>query len=67
MMSRGRASSRPPGGCAREDRERVPAGVGPDGDIVAYSSLRTHMGCPVVYDGGSTCAASGAWTITSAR
>ena len=31
----------------------VPGGVGPDGDIVAYSSLCTHMGCPVVYDGGS--------------
>ncbi|NKC10680.1 MAG: arsenate reductase (azurin) small subunit [Gammaproteobacteria bacterium] len=25
-------------------------GVGPDGDIVAYSSLCTHMGCPVAYD-----------------
>ena len=31
----------------------VPGGVGPDADIVAYSSLCTHMGCPVVYDGGS--------------
>ena len=31
----------------------VPGGVGPDGDVVAYSSLCTHMGCPVVYDGGS--------------
>lgn len=30
--------------------ERVPAGVGPDGDIVAYSTLCTHMGCPVSYD-----------------
>lgn len=29
---------------------RVPGGVGPNGDIVAYSSLCTHMGCPVVYD-----------------
>ncbi len=29
----------------------APAGVGPDGDIVAYSGLCTHMGCPVVYDG----------------
>lgn len=28
----------------------VPGGVGPDRDIVAYSSLCTHMGCPVVYD-----------------
>ncbi len=28
----------------------VPGGAGPDGDIVAYSSLCTHMGCPVVYD-----------------
>ena len=24
-------------------------GVGPDGDIVAYSTLCTHMGCPVSY------------------
>ncbi len=30
---------------------RVPGGVGPDGDIVAYSTLCTHMGCPVIYDG----------------
>lgn len=29
---------------------RVPGGVGPDGDIVAFSSLCTHMGCPVTYD-----------------
>lgn len=32
----------------------VPGGVGPDGDIVAYSSLCTHMGCPVLYDGASS-------------
>lgn len=31
----------------------VPGGVGPNGDIVAYSSMCTHMGCPVAYDGGS--------------
>lgn len=31
----------------------VPGGVGPNGDIVAYSSLCTHMGCPLAYDGGS--------------
>jgi len=30
---------------------RVPGGVGPDGDIVAFSILCTHMGCPVMYDG----------------
>lgn len=30
--------------------KRVPNGVGPDGDIVAYSTLCTHMGCPVNYD-----------------
>ncbi len=30
--------------------QAAPGGVGPDGDIVAYSSLCTHMGCPVVYD-----------------
>ncbi|KAA1014854.1 arsenate reductase (azurin) small subunit [Paraburkholderia panacisoli] len=29
---------------------RVPGGVGPDGDIVAYSTMCTHMGCPVVYE-----------------
>lgn len=28
----------------------VPGGVGPDRDIVAYSNLCTHMGCPTVYD-----------------
>ncbi|MFX1673054.1 arsenate reductase (azurin) small subunit [Paraburkholderia sp. A2WS-5] len=28
----------------------VPGGVGPDRDIVAYSVLCTHMGCPVAYD-----------------
>ncbi len=28
----------------------VPGGIGPDRDIVAYSSLCTHMGCPVSYD-----------------
>ena len=28
----------------------VPHGVGPDRDIVAYSTLCTHMGCPVSYD-----------------
>ena len=31
----------------------VPGGVGPNKDIVAYSSLCTHMGCPVVYEGGT--------------
>lgn len=28
----------------------VSGGVGPDQDIVAYSVLCTHMGCPVAYD-----------------
>jgi len=28
----------------------VPGGVGPDRDIVAYSTLCTHMGCPTAYD-----------------
>lgn len=28
----------------------VPDGVGPEHDIVAYSTLCTHMGCPVAYD-----------------
>jgi arsenite oxidase small subunit len=31
----------------------VPGGVGPNRDIVAYSTLCTHMGCPVSYDGAS--------------
>lgn len=31
----------------------VPGGVGPGGDVVAYSAMCTHMGCPVSYDGGS--------------
>ncbi len=31
----------------------VPGGVGPDQDIVAYSTLCTHMGCPVSYDPGT--------------
>ena len=28
----------------------VPGGVGPNSDIVAYSTMCTHMGCPVAYD-----------------
>ncbi|SEQ37328.1 arsenite oxidase small subunit [Amphritea atlantica] len=31
----------------------VPGGVGPNMDIVAYSTLCTHMGCPVSYDPAS--------------
>jgi arsenite oxidase small subunit len=31
----------------------VPGGVGPNKDIVAFSTLCTHMGCPVSYDGGT--------------
>jgi len=30
----------------------VLGGVGPNGDIVAYSTMCTHMGCPVAYDAG---------------
>jgi len=33
----------------------TPGGVGPDGDIVAYSVLCTHQGCPTVYDGKDRC------------
>ena len=34
----------------------VPGGVGPNNDIVAFSAMCTHMGCPVVYEGGTrTC------------
>lgn len=28
----------------------VPGGVGPNKDIVAYSTLCTHLGCPVTYE-----------------
>jgi len=28
----------------------VPGGIGPDNDIVAYSILCNHMGCPLNYD-----------------
>lgn len=31
----------------------VPGGVGPDRDLVAYSTMCTHMGCPVAYDAGT--------------
>lgn len=31
----------------------VPGGVGPNNDIVAYSGMCTHMGCPVSYDKGT--------------
>lgn len=31
----------------------VPGGVGPNKDIVAFSTLCTHMGCPVAYDGAT--------------
>lgn len=31
----------------------VPDGVGPNQDIVAYSAMCTHMGCPLAYDSGS--------------
>jgi arsenite oxidase small subunit len=33
----------------------VEGGVGPGRDIVAYSILCTHMGCPVAYDAKSRC------------
>ncbi len=33
----------------------VEGGVGPGQDIVAYSTLCTHMGCPVAYDTKSRC------------
>jgi len=32
---------------------QVQGGVGPDRDIVAFSTMCTHMGCPVSYDAGS--------------
>jgi len=33
----------------------VEGGVGPERDIVAFSTLCTHMGCPVAYDAKSRC------------
>ena len=30
---------------------QVPGGVGPDGDVVAYSTLCPHKGFPLAYDG----------------
>lgn len=33
----------------------VEGGVGPGRDIVAYSTLCTHMGCPVAFDPKSRC------------
>jgi arsenite oxidase small subunit len=30
--------------------QAVPGGVGPDSDIVAYSSLCSHKGCPISFD-----------------
>jgi len=35
--------------------EAVPGGVGPDSDIVAYSILCTHQGCPTSYDSQDRC------------
>ncbi|MDR6392585.1 arsenate reductase (azurin) small subunit [Paraburkholderia phenoliruptrix] len=31
----------------------APGGVGPNRDIVAYSMMCTHMGCPVAFDSGT--------------
>lgn len=31
----------------------VPGGVGPNKDIVAFSAMCTHMGCPVGYEAGT--------------
>lgn len=33
--------------------QAVPGGVGPNRDIVAYSAMCSHMGCPVNYDAAS--------------
>ena len=35
--------------------QAVPGGVGPDQDIVAYSILCTHQGCPTSYDSKDRC------------
>ncbi len=35
--------------------EAVPGGVGPNNDIVAYSILCTHLGCPTAYDAKDRC------------
>jgi len=31
----------------------APGGVGPNRDIVAFSTMCTHMGCPVAFDAGT--------------
>jgi arsenite oxidase small subunit len=33
--------------------QQVQGGVGPNKDIVAFSAMCTHMGCPVAYDGST--------------
>jgi arsenite oxidase small subunit len=35
--------------------QAVPGGIGPDGDIVAFSILCTHQGCPTAYDPKDRC------------
>jgi arsenite oxidase small subunit len=32
----------------------VPGGVGPDNDLVAYSTLCSHKGCPVTFDSAAS-------------
>ena len=36
--------------------ERAVGGVGPDGDVVAFTTLCTHMGGPLVYNPQTNCA-----------
>jgi arsenite oxidase, small subunit len=36
--------------------ERAVGGVGPDGDVVAFANLCTHMGGPLVYNPQNNCA-----------
>jgi len=36
--------------------ERAVGGVGPDGDVVAFANLCTHMGGPLVYNPQTNCA-----------
>jgi len=37
-------------------RERAEGGVGPDGDVVAFVPVCTHMGGPLVFDAQTNCA-----------
>ena len=45
----------------------VLGGVGPNEDLVAYSAMCTHMGCPVSYDSAHACSGAPATSASSTR